>query len=318
MDIELVIANEKQYVPVVCGQIRWQTELRGTAGKLTFDVLKDSVLNFSEGDQVRLRVDGRNVFYGYVFEKSRTKDGIISVTAFDRLRYLKNKCTYIYSGKTASTVIRNLAEDYKVPCGEIANTAYTLPPTIEENQTLFDIMQNALDTTKAYTGKEYVLYDEFGKLSLKNMDDMRTNLIIEKDTAEDFSYSSSVAVQTYNKIRLEFDDKKQAVRKIYEAQDDEKIRKWGILQYYKKIREDVNGKQLAGQLLKQYNKRSRNLDVTGAFGDFGVRAGSMLPVKLNLGDIIIDEYMTVHRVTHILGENTHRMNLRLVGGEFIA
>lgn len=318
MDIEIVIANKKEYIPVVCGNVCWQTELSGTPGKLTFDVIKDSILDFSEGNQVRLKVDGKNIFYGYVFEKSRTKEGVISVTAYDRMRYLKNKCTYVYSGKTASTVIKNLSADYKIPCGNIAETKYMLPPTIEENQTLFDIMRNALDLTKEYTGAEYVLYDDFGKLSLKNTDDMKLDIIIDKDTAEDFNYSSSISSQTYNQIRLEFESKKSSERKIYQAQDNESIEKWGTLMYFQKLREDVNSKQKAMQLLKQYNKRTRCLDVEGAFGNFNVRAGTSLPVMLNLGDIIINEYMTVHRVSHILGDNMHKMNLRLIGGEFIA
>lgn len=38
-----------------------------------------------------MKVDGDNVFFGFVFKQQRTKDKIITVTAYDQLRYLKIK-----------------------------------------------------------------------------------------------------------------------------------------------------------------------------------------------------------------------------------
>ena len=40
---------------------------KGVQGKLTFKVVKDAILNFTEGDAVRFRVNGANVFFGFVF-----------------------------------------------------------------------------------------------------------------------------------------------------------------------------------------------------------------------------------------------------------
>lgn len=64
---------------------------KNTPGKLVFKVLKDDILDFSEGSPVRMKVDGDNVFFGFVFKQQRTKDKIITVTAYDQLRYLKIK-----------------------------------------------------------------------------------------------------------------------------------------------------------------------------------------------------------------------------------
>ena len=60
-----------------------------------FQVLYDNILDFSEGSPVRMKVDGDNVFFGFVFKQQRTKDKIITVTAYDQLRYLKNKDTKV-------------------------------------------------------------------------------------------------------------------------------------------------------------------------------------------------------------------------------
>ena len=73
--VEIQIKNNGfTYVPVLSGNVAWTTERTGTAGKLTFTVVKDNILNFQEGNSVAMKVDGKEVFYGYVFEKKRTKE----------------------------------------------------------------------------------------------------------------------------------------------------------------------------------------------------------------------------------------------------
>ena len=61
MSVELLIGNElgtKAYLPAVKEGIEWTTERKNTPGKLSFEVLKDDVLDFSEGSAVRLKENG--------------------------------------------------------------------------------------------------------------------------------------------------------------------------------------------------------------------------------------------------------------------
>lgn len=84
MNVELLIGNvsgTKVYLPAVQEGIEWSTERKDTPGKLTFKVMQDDILDFSEGSPVRLRVDGENVFFGFVFKQNRDKDKVITVTA---------------------------------------------------------------------------------------------------------------------------------------------------------------------------------------------------------------------------------------------
>nr|WP_312044019.1 hypothetical protein [Anaerotignum sp.] len=85
-----IVNGNKEYTPIVTGDIKWSTERAGTPGSLTFDVVKEGELNFHEGNLVKLSVGEEPVFWGYVFQKKRSKGEIISVTAYDQLRYLKN------------------------------------------------------------------------------------------------------------------------------------------------------------------------------------------------------------------------------------
>ncbi len=111
---ELLISDpsgKQMYIPVVEEGVEWLTE-RSSPGKLTFKIVKDSTINFEEGAAVRLKVNGKSVFFGFVFTKKRDKDRIIEVTAYDQLRYLNNKDTYVYENKTASQFIKDLSRNY--------------------------------------------------------------------------------------------------------------------------------------------------------------------------------------------------------------
>lgn len=319
MYYELLIQHgSKVYQPIVTGEIQWQTERKGKAGSLTFKVVKDSTINFTEGDAVRLKADGKNVFYGFVFQKKRDKEGIITVTAYDQLRYLKNKDTYVYSNKTASEVVKMLAKDFNLQCGTLEDTKFKIESRVEDNQTLFDIIQNALDLTLQNKKEMYVLYDDFGKLTLKNIGNMKVGILIDEDTGENFDYSSSIDGETYNKIKLVYENEENGKREIYIAQDSSHINQWGVLQYFETIDEKTNGKAKADALLSLYNQKTRKLTIKGAFGDVRVKAGTLVAVSLNLGDIVANSFLLVEQAKHSFSESFYTMDLTLRGGEFIA
>lgn len=319
MSYELLIQHgSKVYQPIVTGEIQWQTQLKRSAGTLTFKVVKDATLNFTEGDAVRLKVDGQKVFYGFVFQKKRDKQGIITVTAYDQLRYLNNQDTYVYSNKTASEVVQMLAKDFNLQCGTLEDTKFKIESRVEDNQTLFDVIQNALDLTLTSKKEMYVLYDDFGKLTLKNIGNMKVGILIDEDTGENFDYTSSIDGETYNKIKLVYDNEESGKREIYIAQDGSHINQWGVLQYFETIDEKTNGKAKADALLSLYNQKTRNLTIKGAFGDVRVRAGTLVAVSLNLGDIIANSFLLVEQAKHTFSESLHTMDLTLRGGEFIA
>lgn len=318
MYYELLIQHgSKVYQPIVSGEIQWKTQLKRQAGSLTFKVVKDSTINFTEGDAVRLKADGKNVFYGFVFQKKRDKEGIITVTAYDQLRYLNNNDTYNYSNKTATEVVQMIAKDFNLQCGTLEDTKFKIESRVEDNQTLFDIIQNALNLTLQNKKEMYVLFDDFGKLTLKNIGNMKVGILIDEDTGENFDYSSSIDGETYNKIKLVYENEKSGKREIYIAQDSSHINQWGVLQYFETIDEKTNGKAKADALLSLYNQKTRKLTIKGAFGDVRVKAGTLVAVSLNLGDVVANSFLLVDQATHSFTESFYTMNLVLRGGEFI-
>ena len=299
MNVELLISDPsgtKAYIPVVEEGIEWSTERRSTPGKLTFKLVKDSVINFQEGAAVRLKVDGKPVFFGFVFTKKRDKDQIIEVTAYDQLRYLNNKDTYVYENKTASQFIQMIAADFSLNTGTLEDTGFVIASRVEDNTSLFDMIENALDLTLQNSKEMFVLYDDFGKLTLKSLSSMYVGepgayLMIDEETGK---------------------------REVYIAQDSSHMNAWGVLQYFDTLQKGENGQAKADALLKLYNSKTRNLKIVNALGDTRVRAGSMVVINLALGDMNLKNFMLVEKVKHTFKLDEHFMDLTLRGGEFIA
>lgn len=318
-NVQIAIQNGANiYYPIIEGGLSWETERKGVPGKITFTVLKDLDIKFQEGNAVMMQVDGKKIFYGFVFQKKRDKQQHIKVTVYDQLRYFKNKDTYVYGNKRLDELVRMIASDFRLKVGMLENTRFKIPSRIEQNKTIFDIVQTAHDLTLQNQGKMFVLYDDYGKITLKNVESMKLDLLIDEESGENFDYSSSIDGETYNKIKLSYENKDTGKREIYIAQDSKNINDWGVLQYFDTIKEGVNGKAQANALLQLYNQKTRNLSIKKAFGDTRVRGGSAVIVGLNLGDIIVQKYMMVEKVKHSFEESEHWMDLTLRGGEFIA
>lgn len=319
LNVEILIEhNGELFIPSVEEGITWSTERKGSPGELKFKVVKDGIINFTEGDAVRMTVDGINVFYGFVFSKKRDKEQMIDVTAYDQLRYLKNKDTYVYENKTAGELIQMIAEDFHLQTGQIEDTGFKIASRVEDNTSLFDMVQNALDLTLQNKSEMYVMYDDFGKITLKNISNMRLNLIVDAETGENFDYTSSIDSNTYNKVKLTYDNDETGTREVYIAQHGENMNDWGVLQHFDTLSEGENGQAKADALLSLYNKKTRNLSIKNAFGDIRVRAGSMVIVNLNLGDMGLMNFMLVEKCKHEFKENQHQMTLTLRGGDFVA
>lgn len=319
MAYELMIRNgETMYFPATEEGVVWTTERKGVPGKLTFTVVQDKALSFTEGNHVRFKLDDHNIFYGFVFTKQRTGDRLIQVTAYDQLRYLKNKDTISKVGIKASELLQILAADFNLQCGEVEDTEYVIDSIVEEDQALFDIVQGALDDTLQATGKLYCLYDDFGKMTLKSLGSMRSQVLIDIETFENLEYISSIDEQTYNKIKLTYDNENTGKRDVYISQDGSHINDWGVLQYHEAVQTETGIVAKANALLKLYNQKTRKLTLKNVLGDPSIRAGTLVMVRLQLEDVELQNYMLVEKVNHVFKESEHLMDLTLVGGEFIA
>ena len=319
MTVDIMISNGKEaYIPPLKEGIQLDLERKASPGKLKFSYFNDGNIKAEEGNQVKLTVDGMDVFFGFLFSKkiSSQDSSFVECTAYDQLRYLKNKDTYVYNNLTAGEVIKLIAEDFRLNIGELEDTGYKIPRREEQNKTLFDIIQNAIDETLQNTGKLYVFYDNVGKLTLKNIESMKLDLLIDTSTAVGYEYNSSIDSNTYNQVKVVYKNTKDKTNDIFLVKSGESINKWGVLQLNESVETKESGTRKAEALLKYYNKVYKTLTVKDAFGDVKVKAGSSMVVMLQFEDVKISNYMVAEKVTHTFKNDEHLMTLKLRGGLF--
>ena len=315
MKTELLIANKSSGKIWECSNgvttVSWETNRTDSPGKLTFTIIKSGDLSFTEGDVVRFSVDGQLQFYGWVFTKSKDRWGVIDVTCYDRLRYFKANASYAFYGQTAGAIIQQIAGDLQVDVGAIASTGYAIPSLVEEDQSCLDIIGSAVQQTLLNTGDIYVFYDDGNGVALQRPQDMVSNVVIgEKSLLLDYTYKTDIDEQTYNSIKLARPNEDTGRADVFVAQDSNTIEQWGLLQLYQTVDGDVNDAQMqarADASLQYYNVRMRTLSVE-AMGVPGLRAGQMVLMRVPyLGDVNLDQYVLLEKVTHTWENSVHTM-----------
>lgn len=275
-------------------------------------IYQDRAFEVNNGDVIRIRMDDVNVFYGYVFAVKHNQDRVITVKAYDQVRYLLNQDTYIFKNTSTGDVVRKIAADFNLKVGRIDDTGYRIPSMVEDGQTLLDIIEKANTLTMSATGRFFVFYDDFGELSLRGVTGFETGFYIgDESLMTGYDYSSDIDGETYNLIKLYKDNKDSGKRELYVAQDSNNIARWGTLQLYHSVDEGMNSAQI-GELLSQlsrlHNREQKKLQLT-CIGDIRVRAGMYLPITIeSLG---IRQPMMVDEVKHQFGGKDHTMSLIL-------
>lgn len=291
---------------------KWKTVRRGTAGSFTFTALPSAV-KWEHGGVIRVKSGGRGIFYGYVFRISTAADGMTDITAYDQLRYLKNKNTYVFTNRKASAIIREICEDFKLKTGSIPDTGYVIPSMTEDGSELFDIMLKALDYTLVNTGRMFYLWDDFGALSVSEVSGGKLDIMLgDGSLATDYSYESSIDGETCDQVKLVRDNKDTGKRDLYLFKDSANIARWGLLQYFEKVDKDMNAAQITQhgeQLLELHNRPERTFSVDG-ISDLRVRAGKMIFVQMkSLG---VNQYFLIEEAEHDLTGGTMKIKLKAV------
>ena len=315
MTTELLISNKRSgklwEVSNCVEEATWTTNRTGSPGKFEFTLLKAGDIAFLEGDVVRFSVDGQLQFYGWGVSKEKDRWGVIKVTCYDRLRYFKANASYAFYGMTAGQIIQQIAGDLQVDVGQIDDTGYALPSYIKQDQGCLDIIGEAVQRTLLNTGKIFVFYDDGNGVALREAGKMISNVVIgEKSLLTDYTYKTDIDSQTYNYIKLARPNDSTGLWETFVAEDSANIAQWGLLQLYQTVDSDANDAQIKAQAatsLEYYNRRMRTLKVE-SMGVPGLRAGQMVLMKVpDLGDINLDQYVLLEKVTHTWKNDEHTM-----------
>lgn len=320
MSVELLVETTGKKVYEISELVKsaeWKDYLNDGCSKFTFSYLANG-LNIDNGSIVRFRYNGANIFYGVVFKHEHAKNKVVTITAYDLLRYCKAKDTVVIKGDTATTLARKMCNYFGIPVGTLANTGYVLPTDAQSDKTWLDIMYSAIGDTLRATGRWYALRDEFGSVCLRNLTDLETNLILGDGSAcYDYSYSKSIDDDFYNEIKLAVDNEVTGKRDIYMAKNSSAISKYGLLQYFEvmsfnststgsgsqssenKAANEAKKKSLAIQmsnaLLSLYNGETESFSMS-CIGNTAIRAGSSFHAYLS--EIGINKRLIVKTATH--------------------
>lgn len=318
--LEILVDNKNGRVwdvSEIAKDLTWTTTRVGRPASVDFTLIgsgiyQDRAFTVQNGDIVRVRKDGSNVFYGYAFNIKQNRGAEISVKAYDQVRYLLNKDTYVFKNVTTGDVIRRIAGDFNLKVGRIDDTGYRIPFMVEDGQTLLDIIEKANTLTLSATGRFFVFFDDFGALSLRDVRAFEAGFYIgDGSLMTGFEHSRDIDSDTYNRIKLYRDNQKTGKREVYMVQDSANIARWGVLQLYEAVDEEMNAAQineLLNRLTALKNREQRTLKLE-AVGDIRVRAGMYLPVVIeSLG---INQPMMVDEVTHRFAGADHTMSITL-------
>lgn len=294
--------------------------------QLSFTVLEKNGISIPEGSSVSLAVDGVNMFKGYVFTAEQNRDGEVQYTAYDQLRYLKANASYVFEAMTLGQIIQQIAGDFGLTCGTLADTGYAFPCLIVENESCLDVIFNALAETIYMTGKIFNFYDDNGALTLKEAKEMYSNVLIgDKSLATDFTYKRDIDSDTYNRVKLVRPNKETGKADTYLVEDTTNIGKWGLLQYYDEVDENLNSaqiEQMCTQYLQYYNRVLQTLSVD-AIGVPGLRAGMVVPIRLSAVDSLsVSRLLLAEKVTHTFEADDHTMSVEVknfenLGGDLL-
>ena len=283
--------------------------------KLSFTCLEKSGIGIAEGSSVELSVDGVKMFKGYVFTAERNRDGEVAYVAYDQLRYLKANASYVFEAMTLPQIIQQIAADFNLTCGTLEEPGYAFPCLIKENVSCLDIIFDALAETIIQTGKIYVFYDNAGALSLTEARNMYSTVLLgDGSLVTDYTYKRDIDSDTYNRVKLVRPNKDTGRADTYVYEDTETIGKWGLLQYYDQVDENLNEAQIdqmCAQYLQYYNRVLQTLTIE-AIGVPGLRAGMIILVRFgDINDLSVSRLLLAEKVTHTFEADDHTMSIEV-------
>ncbi len=299
----------------VASDVEITTNRMDSPGQMVFSCVETGGAGIPEGSLVEFVYGGVSMFKGYVMAIEQGREGEKRYKAYDQLRYMKANASYVFENITLSQIIQQIASDFGLTVGTLADSGYIFPCLIKEDESCLDIIFDALYQTIIQTGKLFVFYDNAGALTLTEAKDMFVPTVIgDGSLAVDYTYKRDIDSDTYNRIKLVKKNEESGRTDVYIHEDTESIRKWGVLQYYSVVDQNLNEAQIdemCGMYLRYYNRVLQTLSLE-ALGVPEVRAGSIVPVHISaVDDLSSTRLLLAEKVTHRFEGEDHTMTIEV-------
>lgn len=297
MEFLVEVSGKVYEISELVKSVSFEDRLNDGCSKLEFAYIDDE-LKLGNGDIVRF-VEGKIKFYGVVFKHSKDRKNVITVTAYDQLRYAKAKDTIISKGETATTLVKKMCNYLGLKAGKLIDTGYRLSTAPHDDKTWLDIIYSAIGETLTNKGKWYALRDEYGSVTLRDVEDLKLDLVLgDESLCYDYEYEKSIDDNFYNQIKIVSENETSGKLDVYIAKDNKSINRYGLLQYFEILDKNANASQAktkADMLLSLYNSEVESLTLK-CLGDTRIRAGCSFYASVE--DIGLNKRLIVRSVTH--------------------
>ena len=310
--------SNKTYRAPLAGDIALTYRRKEDPSKMEFEVVNVGELNFQCGNPVVLFCDGKAVFKGYIFKKTRENRRRIKCLAYDQLRYLKYKGTLQYQDRATDELIAMIARDRGLLVGTLEPTGIKMSRN-EENSEFFTMINNSLESTLIESGRYFVFYDDVGRLTLKEAKNMMfRKFVFNERNIGSWDYGVTIDNGTYNVLDILVKDEAWGGEKGMRHPDRQAVKEWGMLQFHAVTNEDfARVSERTRKLLPLVSRPVRSLKLKDCRGDISIRGGSLVAVSLNLGDMVVNAWFMVDSVTHKIRGNKHTMDMEVINDKFM-
>ena len=145
------------------GEIKLKRFMRNSPSTLDLSFRKSDLSNVELGQEITLKYNNNNAFKGYIFSIKENASDLVTVLAYDQLRYLKNHHTLLIKNKTVSQLLKDLCGYFKLKIGEVEDTKVDIAvkQQIIENKAVFEIIYDGIMDTIILVSSKNILVVNF-------------------------------------------------------------------------------------------------------------------------------------------------------------
>ena len=277
----------------------------GNIGILTRSI-GDCGTTIQVGDIISVVHDGRCLFFGVVWDKSVTSDGLeVTISMHDFGIYLnKNSASYHFTQITPESIVARIATDYGLKLGSVAVTGKPISRIFWGNS-LYDIILSSYNL--AETGKKYLIVFDKDLLTIIEKGSVQAPDLLPKQNLMVANYTSSLG-EMINRIKVYNDDD------MLLSTDENKahIEKYGLLGQV--VRKDTSAKATTPQeKLQGVTEKIKVSNLGNAAYTTGKKVFVVEEVTGLKGVFYIDE--DVHRWKNGIYTNTLTLNYENMADE---